>query len=333
MTEKEIIELVVAEYLSSGQAPLRDRFRADHPDEFDSLDQLESSQVLKCDSEGRYEVGVRLIRRTRFWLKEKELAEQLLRVLAGWYRDNLRLPISRELLLVPLGPIRSQDKLDRAVRYLNDVSFLSGFTRSPNGEIISVAASEQVLRHKSIEDKIDAESRSYYKAFGGSKSPAQNKIEIAQLLGQSPRRRSVKDDWAPISQHYGLSRKQVIRKLRFIGSITTKRALLRDIVHAHGCLEHHFYKSALVLSGGVIEEIIRQKLISCKVDAGASFSDHIKNARESKIFKNSIASLSDSIRDFRNHVHVAKESEKKHAISRATASIAVSAIFTVLNDI
>jgi hypothetical protein len=42
--------------------------------------------------------------------------------------------------------------------------------------------------------------------------------------------------------------------------------------------------------------------------------------------------LSDSAREFRNFVHLSKESTKKHSITKAAAKGAVSSIFTIAND-
>ena len=51
-----------------------------------------------------------------------------------------------------------------------------------------------------------------------------------------------------------------------------------------------------------------------------------------KAIKSAIRKLTDSVRHFRNLVHLELEKDRKHSISKATAKGAVSSIFTIAND-
>jgi len=92
-------------------------------------------------------------------------------------------------------------------------------------------------------------------------------------------------------------------------------------------------KPALILAGGVIEELLRLYLKHNKISpASNSFDAYIKACEQHKLLKSGISRLSDSVRHFRNLVHLSKEETKKHTISKATAKGAVASIFTIAND-
>ena len=65
---------------------------------------------------------------------------------------------------------------------------------------------------------------------------------------------------------------------------------------------------------------------------GKTFDSYIKACADNGLIKISISRLSDSVRHFRNLVHLSREDDKSHTISKATASGAVSSIFTIAND-
>lgn len=96
---------------------------------------------------------------------------------------------------------------------------------------------------------------------------------------------------------------------------------------------HGFNKPSVVLAGGVIEELLRLYLESKSiVPARNNLDSYIKACEDNGLLKAAIHRLADSIRQFRNIVHLEKESLPKHSISKATAKGAVSSIFTIAND-
>ena len=63
-----------------------------------------------------------------------------------------------------------------------------------------------------------------------------------------------------------------------------------------------------------------------------TFDEYIKACQNNDILKSAIHNLSNSVRHFRNIVHIEKEGSSKYTISKATAKGAVSSIFTIAND-
>ncbi len=89
----------------------------------------------------------------------------------------------------------------------------------------------------------------------------------------------------------------------------------------------------MILAGGVIEELLRSYLHFKQVTPiKDDFDGYIQTCEQQRLLKRSVSRLSDSVRQFRNLVHIDAEKTKKHSISKATAKGAVSCIFTLAND-
>lgn len=142
-----------------------------------------------------------------------------------------------------------------------------------------------------------------------------------------------KDLWKDIHKTYDISKKSFGKKINFITDKYRRTTIFRDIGHAHYLSQNGFHKPAVILAGSVIEELLRlfldHKEIEIKSD---SFNYYIQICESKGLLKSGINSLSDSVRHFRNYVHLAKETEKKHSIKKYIAVGAVSTIFTLAND-
>ena len=89
----------------------------------------------------------------------------------------------------------------------------------------------------------------------------------------------------------------------------------------------------MILAGAVIEELLRLYLIHNGINVGNKrFDDYIQICANQGFLKSGISKLTDSVRHFRNLVHLELELDKRHTISKATAIGAVSSIFTIVND-
>jgi hypothetical protein len=145
-----------------------------------------------------------------------------------------------------------------------------------------------------------------------------------------------KTKWRGIERQFGTSKRGFGKQINFITPNYKRKIIFRDIDHAFGCYRNGFYKPAVILAGGVIEELLRYYLISKQVNLNTlpkkDFSNYIKKCAQEEFLKDACSRLSDSVRDFRNLVHIKKEKSKRHTISRSTAIGAISAIFTVAND-
>ena len=105
-------------------------------------------------------------------------------------------------------------------------------------------------------------------------------------------------------------------------------------------MEHAYYlekiglsKPSVILSGSVIEELLRLYLKSKNIRSEKeSYEMYVKACNDNRLLKSSIQKLTDSVRDFRNIVHLSREKNQRFTISKATAKGAVSIIFTMIND-
>jgi hypothetical protein len=105
------------------------------------------------------------------------------------------------------------------------------------------------------------------------------------------------------------------------------------VEHAFVLASHGFAKPAVILAGGVIEELLKEFLKYKKVKPkGDRFTDYIKACENNRLLKFGVSRLGDAIRDFRNLVHISREESKRYTLSKATAIGAVSSIFTIAND-
>lgn len=139
--------------------------------------------------------------------------------------------------------------------------------------------------------------------------------------------------WDDIEKDYDITKRIFGKKINFIEDQFKKKIIFRDVEHAYVLANLGFLKPAVVLAGSVIEELLRIYLEHKKIaPKGKTFDSYIKACDENGLLKSAIHRLTDSVRHFRNIVHLSKENSKRETISKATAKGAVSSIFTVAND-
>jgi hypothetical protein len=146
--------------------------------------------------------------------------------------------------------------------------------------------------------------------------------------------RSSKENWEAIRGEYGISKRDFGKKINFVSDLFKRKVIFRDVEHAFVLTSEGFAKPAVILAGGVIEELLRLYLKHKNIAAADNtFNEYIKACEQNKLLQTGIGKLSDSAREFRNFVHLSKESTKKHSITKAAAKGAVSSIFTIANDL
>lgn len=151
-----------------------------------------------------------------------------------------------------------------------------------------------------------------------------------QIAGKS----SPNSVWKHIKSKYGLNQQVIGVKINFIKDSFRRSIILRDIKDAVFALENDMTKIAVVLSGGVIEEILRCKLESKNIKpARENFYNYIETCLNNNIIKKNTANLLHAIRDFRNLVHLKNEESRKDRISGNEASTTINSIFTLLKDL
>jgi len=142
-----------------------------------------------------------------------------------------------------------------------------------------------------------------------------------------------KENWEAIRSEYDISKKDFGKKIKFVSDQFKRKIIFRDVEHAFVLASQGFSKPALILAGGVIEELLRLYLEHKKIKPKSKrFVDYIDACENNGLLKRGVSRLSDSIRDFRNLVHLENEETKRHTISTAAAKGTVSSIFTIAND-
>jgi hypothetical protein len=144
---------------------------------------------------------------------------------------------------------------------------------------------------------------------------------------------STSNSWAEIKKHYDINKRAFGKKINFVKDKYKRKIIFRDIEHAYFFMQNGFYKPAVILAGGVIEELLRLYLDYKKISpSDNTFNEYIKACDKNGLFKKGISKLSDSLRDFRNIVHLKNEVSGRYSISKPTAQGAISSIFTISNE-
>jgi hypothetical protein len=144
---------------------------------------------------------------------------------------------------------------------------------------------------------------------------------------------STKSIWNDIKNDYKETKRRFGKKINFVTDTFKREIIFRDIEQAYYLAKIGFSKPAVILAGSVIEELLRLYLKSKTITPlKDNFDGYIKTCENKKLLKSAIHRLSDSIRQFRNLVHLEKEVTLRHTISIATAKGAVASIFTIAND-
>jgi hypothetical protein len=159
------------------------------------------------------------------------------------------------------------------------------------------------------------------------------KKEKTAIVGLPPEAPTAKTDWKAIQREFGITKMSFGKKINFITDTFRRTIIFRDAEQALALASSGFSKPAVILAGGVIEELLRLYLEHKQIKPIKNdFDGYIQTCEQHRLLKDSVSRLSHSVRQFRNLVHLSAEETKKHTISKATAIGAVSSIFTIAND-
>lgn len=139
--------------------------------------------------------------------------------------------------------------------------------------------------------------------------------------------------WEAIEKEYDMTKNKFGRKINFVSDNFRRTIIFRDVEQSFTLSSLGFSKPAVILAGGVIEELLRLYLDHKNIKPNSTnFDDYIAACIEHKLLKPGVINLSNSVRHFRNLVHLSVEKSQQLTISKATAKGAVSSIFTIAND-
>ncbi len=141
------------------------------------------------------------------------------------------------------------------------------------------------------------------------------------------------DTWKDIEKEYNVSKKAFGKKINFVQDDYKRKVIFRDMEQAYFLAFNGYNKPAVILAGGVIEELLRLYL-DCKgvKSENNTLDSYIKTCAEKGLLKKAIHKLADSFREFRNLVHLQREESPRHSISTSTAKSSVASVFTIIND-
>lgn len=227
-----------------------------------------------------------------------------------------------------------------ALRLIYD---LGGFFGSASGSISfhgfrevsfsqNDSAYDEFLNFENLEKKMEQVFISQA-PFSKNKNKKLSKGQSMPTSNTFSTRPSSMDTWNDIQNDYGVSKQTFAKRINFVTDKHKRNIIFRDIEHAYVLSKYGFSKPATILAGGVIEELLRLFLEDQNVKpARNTFEEYIKICEQKGLLKTGISLLSNSVRHFRNLVHLSKEETQRYTISKAMAKGAVSSIFTIAND-
>jgi hypothetical protein len=201
----------------------------------------------------------------------------------------------------------------------------------PNSVLKYDARAERACSEAFVEERLAAELALAQNTIIEGKQ--MDKGEQRQNKNVSVGKFEIANVWKVIEAEYGVSKRLFAKKINFVKDQFKRKVIFRDVEQAFLLAHHGFSKPSVVLAGGVIEELLRLYLVSKNIrPAKNNLDSYIKACEDNGLLKTAIYRLADSIRQFRNIVHLERESTSKYSISKATAKGAVSSIFTIAND-
>ena len=311
------------------------RFRADNEQFISELDQLEHLGYIERKND-RYFIKPLALAQLA---KESPDARSILHIcslvfalLRGIYKDNPGQKIT--VSDISRNTNLPEDDVMVGLRIIIQTPILGSYTNDFSRESAYVAPSESILKYKSFEDilqKIQEWAKRRDSQYRESKKLAH--ISPKYPGGQEISLSTSKTNWEAIENEYGVTKRSFGRKINFVSDSHKKEIIFRDVEHSFVLAFLGFSKPAVILAGGVIEELLRLYLKHNNISPPSnSFDDYIKTCEQNGLLKSGVSRLSDSVRHFRNLVHLSAEKTKTHTISKATAKGALSSIFTIVND-
>lgn len=153
------------------------------------------------------------------------------------------------------------------------------------------------------------------------------------LLTEDSIQKKEPEVWVRIDKEYGLTKKGLEARFLFIEEDFKRSIIFRDIEHAFLLSELGYYKPSVLLSGGVIEELLRLYLShKTGLNKRGKFMDYINELDKNNYLSKPISNLTDSVRLFRNNVHLIKEKDQKVSITKAHSKSALSSLFSLIDS-
>ena len=336
--DKKLLGEILKASLKSPNGVNASRFRVDNEEYLPELDQLERLGYVRRKNDLYSITPLALV----YLPKEDPDAQSLVQkcglvfaLLQGNYRDSLGEEINVPNIAGNTG--LSEDDVRAALRIIIQTPILGSHSSDLTSKDAYIAPSENILKYNSFEHLLrqmqewakERDNRSHESIKIDMPSP---EYPLEQIIPLSESRAN----WMAIKNEYGFTKRSFGRRINFVKDSFKRTAIYRDVEQAFILERSGFSKPAVILAGGVIEELLRLYLkregISPQKPLKKDFYGYIQTCEQKGILKAGIASLSDFARHFRNLVHLSNEETKRHAISKSIAKGAVASIFTIAND-
>lgn len=314
------------------------KFRADHEDCLADIDELEKSIYIEKKN-NKYEI--KLLALSEFKAEDRWAGSMLYNCsnifseLRKMYKqspgETFRLGQLVEAVALPPIEVR------KALIYLTQAPIWGTYTPDLlNESVVWISPNENILKYKTLDDVI-SKLRQWASTYPShSKNwlelKEKEKVKSPELEKPSASHNS-RNVWNDIEKDYEITKRMFGKKIHFVSDKFKRQILFRDIEHAYVLANLGFSKPAVILTGSVIEELLSLYLQHKKIKhKGNTFNSYIQACETHGLLKGAIHRLTDSIRYFRNLVHLSNEKSKRETISKATAKAAVSSIFTIVNN-
>lgn len=207
--------------------------------------------------------------------------------------------------------------------FATDLNILDYMTFNPNQD-----AFDNILYYKNIDETLESFFNQHKPKdlnFHTITSSKLSKNKTKSLLNQ--------EVWKQIAEEFKINQLAFGRKINFVKDQYTRRIIFRDVEDAYTLYKSGFSKAAIILAGGVIEELLRIYLLTKgHTFKKNTFYEFIDICEANNYLRTGARRLTDSARDYRNLVHLENEAYSKTEPTQSMASGAVSAIFTIVND-
>lgn len=251
-----------------------------------------------------------------------KLQTDILRALIKWQHDGNRYhPKVKQIAEnLKIDTFDLQDQLDILESLGAIKHYVMYGSKSKNDySIIITGLGKQFFFENDLEKPTDDSQQT-------SNTEDDNPIRLLKLISDT-------QVWPIIENEFGVTKKSFGKRINFVTDKFKRKIIFRDIEQAFVLASVGFSKPALILAGGVIEELLRLYLVYKNIPPiSRDFNGLIKTCEHQGLLKSGITRLSDSVRHFRNLVHMSNENIPKQSISKATAKGAISSIFTISND-
>jgi hypothetical protein len=335
--DKKLLNDIFSASLKSPKGINSARFRADNAQFIPELDQLERLSYLQRRND-LYSINLLTL---AYLAKENPDAQSIVKkcglvftLLQGNYRDNLGAKIS--VSDIAKRTDLSVDDTKVALSFIIQTPILGSHSLDVTSQEAFIAPAEGILKYKSFEDILkeqeewdkrrDAQRPKFREPLHiRPKYPVEQEISLSAT--------SNKENWEAIESAFGITKRGFGKRINFVTDPFKRGVVFRDVEQAFVLASSGFSKPAVILAGGVIEELLRLYLEYKNIPPlSNTFEGYIKTCEQNELLKDSVSRLSHVVRQFRNLVHLSAEETNKDTISKSTAIAAVSSIFTIAND-